>query len=56
MTYNNGQASRRRKRRERLPVDILGQHRPEEVLIWLVGAHRHCPRLGEPFEPILLYQ
>ena len=41
MTYYDGQASRRRERRERLPVDILGQYRPEDALIWLVGAHRH---------------
>lgn len=39
MTHNDGEASRRRKRRERLPVDILGQHRPEDSLIWLVHAH-----------------
>jgi hypothetical protein len=41
MTHNDGQASRRREGRERLPVDILGQYRPEDAFIWLVGEHRH---------------
>jgi len=41
MTHDDGEPSQRRERRERLPVDVLGQHRPEDVLIWLVGEHRH---------------
>src|SRR6516164_6659524 len=36
MPYNHRQAHRRRERRERLPVNILGKGRLENVLPWLV--------------------
>jgi hypothetical protein len=41
MTHNHGQAGGWRESRERLPVNIFGQHRPEGAFIWLVGEHRH---------------
>ena len=35
MAYNDGQTGRRRERRERLPVDVLGQDRPEDgLMVW----------------------
>jgi len=37
---DDSQAGGRRERRERLPVDVLGQDRPEDILAGLVGGHR----------------
>ena len=34
IAHHDGETGRRRERRERLPVDVLGQDRPEDGLIW----------------------
>jgi hypothetical protein len=39
LTHHDGEAGRRRERGERLPVDVLGPDRPEDVLAWLVSGH-----------------
>jgi hypothetical protein len=41
MTDDDGEAHRRRKGRKRLPVDILGQNRPEDRLTRLMQLRRH---------------
>jgi hypothetical protein len=39
VTHNNGEAHRRRERREWLPVDILRSDRLENSLPWLMRSH-----------------
>jgi hypothetical protein len=51
VTHDDGEPGRRRESGERLPVDILGQDRPEDGLVWLVTAHRRALRLGDGLIP-----
>src|SRR5580700_5085984 len=49
MAHNDGQTGRRRERRERLPVDVLGQDRPEDgLMVWRWTQERSVKPSAQP--------